>query len=161
MPTTARMTRTNKDYLHASAVCSVQCELQCVYSSCFVTASVCACRHIPWYGRRINAYVCTAHDTSTTLTFSRLLCMYVSRTHLDLYADESEAGVGPPVSCFYVSRLPHLPTYFEPRGHPQTETSNPNRPRPRPRPRPRGPPVRRVHYSQHIQLYKLQLYVQL
>ena len=53
--------------------------------------------------------------------------MYVSRTHLDLYADESEAGVGGPVSCFYVSRLPHLPTYFEPRGHPQTETSNPNR----------------------------------
>ena len=44
------------------------------------------------------------------------------------YADESEAGVTPPVSCFYVSRLPHLPTYFEPRGHPQTETSNPNRP---------------------------------
>ena len=71
--------------------------------------------------------LCTAHDTSTTLTCSRLLCMYVSRTHLDLYADESEAGVPPPVSCFYVSRLPHLPTYFEPRGHPQTERSNPNR----------------------------------
>ena len=30
-----------------------------------------------------------------------------------LYADESEAGVRPPVSCFYVSRLSHLPTYVE------------------------------------------------
>ena len=29
----------------------------------------------------------------------------------------------PPCSCFYVSRLSHLPTYFEPWGRPQIETS--------------------------------------
>ena len=84
-----------------------------------------------WFRPHEPNHIPRRRDTST-YSFSTYLYLLTycasSIRRSDLYADESEAGVTPPVSCFYVSRLPHLPTYFEPRGRPQTETSNPNRP---------------------------------
>ena len=77
-----------------------------------VLSMFCPCRSVRVSARIGIPYVCTAPRLLL------LLVRFCKYTHLDLYADESEAGVTPPrFFCFYVSiDFPtFLPTLKTPR----------------------------------------------